>query len=49
MTTDIERSLCRIQAGDDLETRLIDCTFRLLGVLQSDADLIAPLWMLVGL
>ena len=33
MTTDVEGSLCRIQAGDDLETGLVDRTFRFLGIL----------------
>lgn len=49
MTTDVEGALCRIQTGDDFETRLVDCTFRFLGILQSDTDLITPFRVLVGL
>ena len=49
MTTDVERPLIRVQTGDDLETRLVDGTFRLLGILQSNANLIAQLGMFVGL
>lgn len=49
MTTDIEGSLRRVQAGDYLKTWLIDGTFRFLGVLQSDADLVTPLRVFIGL
>jgi hypothetical protein len=49
MTCDIEGSLRRVQAGDDLATRLVDGTFRFLGILQSDADLVAPLRVLICL
>ena len=49
MATDVQGSLCRVQAGDDLKTGFIDCTFRFLGILQSDADLITPFRVLVGL
>jgi len=49
MTADVERSLLRVQTGDVLETGLVDGTFRLLGVLQGNADLITELWVLVCL
>lgn len=49
MSTDIKRPLRRVQASDDLETRLVDRTLRLLSVLQGNTDLIAPFRVLVGL
>jgi hypothetical protein len=49
MTADVERPLLRVQTGDNLETRFVDCTFRLLGILQGNADLIIQLRVLVGL
>ena len=49
VTADVKRSLLRVQTGNDLETGLVDGTFRLLGVLQGDADLITQLWMFVCL
>ena len=49
MTADVKRPFLGIQTGDDLETRLVDGTFRLLGVLQGNADLITQLWVLVSL
>ena len=49
MTADVEWPFLRVQPCDDLEARLVDGTFRLLGVLQGNADLITQLWMLVGL
>jgi len=49
MAADVERPLLRVQTGDDLETRLVDSAFRLLGILQSNPDLVAQLWMFVCL
>jgi len=49
MAADVERPLFRVQTGDDLKARLVDGTFRFLGVLQSNANLITQLWMFIGL
>lgn len=49
MATNVEWPLFRVQTSDDLETRLVDSTFRLLCILESNADLITQFWMLIGL
>ena len=49
MTADVEWSLLGIQTGNDFEARLVDGTFRFLGVLQGNADLITQFRTLVGL
>jgi len=49
MTADVKWPFLGIQTGNDLETRFVDSTFRLLGVLQGNADLVTQLWTLVGL
>ena len=49
MVADVERPLFRVQTGNDLKARLVDGTFRVLGVLQSNANLITQLCMFVCL
>ena len=48
MAADIKGSLRGVQAGNYLETRFVDSTFRFLCILQGDADLITPLRVLVS-
>lgn len=47
MAHDIQRSLRRIQALNDIKTGLIDSTLWLLGILKRDANLVAQLRLLI--
>lgn len=49
MRRDIERPLRWVQTRDDIETRLVDGTFRFLRVLEGDADLIRKLGTFIAL
>jgi len=49
MTIDVERPLLGVQTGDGLQTRFVNGTFRLLGILQGYTDLVTQLRVLVGL
>lgn len=48
MRRNVQRPLARVQPLDDVQTRLVDGAFRLLGVFERDANLVAQLGPLVA-
>lgn len=48
MRRNVQRPLTRVQSLDDVQARLVDGTFRLLGVFERDANLVAQLGPLIA-